>query len=207
MLQMSCRVVADDRMQSHIVLASRSPRRIELLQRLGVKAEVVPADIDETPLAHESPVAYVERLARAKATVVRERTNAEVVLAADTTVDVDGIILGQPTDHDDMRRMLRMLSARTHRVHTGVAVISPAGTSSRVVTSLVAFHPITDETLEWYISTGEPAGKAGSYAIQGLGGTLVEGVRGSMSNVVGLPLRETAILLGLDPADIAASAD
>jgi septum formation protein len=194
-------------MNQRIVLASRSPRRIELLSRLGIKPEVVPADIDETPLAGESPVVYVERLARAKARAVQQRTNADVVLGADTTVDVNGIILGQPIDHDDMRRMLRMLSARTHRVHTAVAVIAHGQVASQVVTSLVTFHPVTDETLEWYIGTGEPEGKAGSYAIQGLGGTLVEGVRGSMSNVIGLPLRETAILLGLDPQTVAASLD
>ncbi len=207
MLVISHQVVADSAMNQRIVLASRSPRRIELLSRLGIKPEVVPADIDETPLAGESPVAYVERLARAKATAVQQRTNAEIVLGADTTVDVNGIILGQPLDHDDMRRMLRMLSARTHRVHTAVAVISHGQVAAQVVTSLVTFHPVTDETLEWYIGTGEPDGKAGSYAIQGLGGTLVEGVRGSMSNVIGLPLRETAILLGLDPQTVAASLD
>ena len=207
MRAISRQVVADIAMSQRIVLASRSPRRIELLARLGIEPEVVPADIDETPLAGETPVAYVERLARAKATTVQQRTNAEVVLGADTTVDVNGIILGQPVDHDDMRRMLRMLSARTHRVHTAVAVIARGTINSQVVTSLVTFHPVTDETLEWYIGTGEPEGKAGSYAIQGLGGTLVDGVRGSMSNVIGLPLRETAILLGLDPQSVAASLD
>jgi septum formation protein len=185
--------------QQRIVLASRSPRRIELLSRLGVEAEVVPADIDESPFVNEDPVAYVERLARAKATAVHERTHATVILAADTTVDINGEILGQPVDEHDMRRMLRLLSARTHRVHTGVAVLSNHGLASQVVTTLVTFHPVTDETLEWYIATGEPQGKAGSYAIQGLGGTLVERIRGSMSNVVGLPLKETAILLGLNP--------
>ena len=207
MRAISRQVVADIAMSQRIVLASRSPRRIELLARLGIEPEVVPADIDETPLAGETPVAYVERLARAKATAVQQRTNAEVVLGADTTVDVNGIILGQPVDHDDMRRMLRMLSARTHRVHTAVAVIARGTTTSQVVTSLLTFHPVADETLEWYIATGEPVGKAGSYAIQGLGGTLVDGVRGSMSNVIGLPLRETAILLGLDPHTVAASLD
>ncbi len=207
MLVILHQAVADAAMVQRIVLASRSPRRIELLARLGVEPEVVPADIDETPFTGESPVAYVERLARAKATAVQQRTNADLVLGADTTVDVNGIILGQPIDHDDMRRMLRMLSARTHRVHTAVAVISHGTIASQVVTSLVSFHAVTDEALEWYISTGEPEGKAGSYAIQGLGGTLVEGVRGSMSNVIGLPLRETAILLGLDPQTMAAGLD
>ena len=193
--------------QQRIVLASRSPRRIELLARLGIEPEVVPADIDETPFVNEDPIAYVERLARAKAIAVHERTHANVILAADTTVDINGEILGQPVDEHDMRRMLRLLSARTHRVHTGVAVLSPHGLSSQVVTTLVTFHPVTDETLEWYIATGEPQGKAGSYAIQGLGGTLVERIRGSMSNVVGLPLKETAILLGLNPEILTSDPD
>lgn len=194
-------------MQHELVLASRSPRRIELLARLGIEPTVVPADIDETPLVGEDPIAYVERLARAKAIAVHERTGASHVLAADTTVDINGEILGQPVDDSDMRRMLRLLSARTHRVHTGVAVISQQGITSQVVTSLVTFHPVTDETLEWYIASGEPQGKAGSYAIQGLGGTLVERIRGSMSNVIGLPLRETAILLGLNPEILMPDAD
>jgi septum formation protein len=194
-------------MQHELVLASRSPRRIELLARLGIEPTVVPADIDETPLVGEDPIAYVERLARAKAIAVHERTGASHVLAADTTVDINGEILGQPVDESDMRRMLRLLSARTHRVHTGVAVISQQGITSQVVTSLVTFHPVTDETLEWYIASGEPQGKAGSYAIQGLGGTLVERIRGSMSNVIGLPLRETAILLGLNPEILMPDAD
>ena len=190
-----------------IVLASRSPRRSELLARLGVEIEVVPADIDESPHDGEDPVAYVERLAREKARTVAATFIDRIVLAADTTIDIDGRILGQPVDEADMRRMLRELSGRTHRVHTGVAVISAAREDAVVVTSLVTFHPLTDETLEWYIATGEPWGKAGSYAIQGLGGTLVASSRGSMSNVIGLPLRETAQLLGLTPDEVARAAD
>lgn len=182
-----------------IVLASRSPRRSELLERLGVQLDIVPADIDESPIDQEDPVTYVERLAREKARAVHRQRGDAVVLAADTTIDVDGRILGQPIDEEDMRRMLRELSGRTHRVHTGVAVIDAEGERAVVVTSLVTFHPITDVTLEWYIATGEPWGKAGSYAIQGLGGTLVAATRGSMSNVIGLPLRQTAELLGLAP--------
>lgn len=192
---------------SVIVLASRSPRRSELLARLGVTIEIVPADIDESPHLNEDPVAYVERLAREKARAVAAKFSERTVLAADTTIDVDGRILGQPIDESDMRRMLRELSGRTHRVHTGVAVVSPAREDAVVVTSLVTFHPLTDETLEWYISTGEPWGKAGSYAIQGLGGTLVATTRGSMSNVIGLPLRETAQLLGLSPENLVGAAD
>ena len=190
-----------------IVLASRSPRRSELLARLGVEIEVAPADIDESPRDGEDPVAYVERLAREKARTVAATFTNRIVLAADTTIDLDGRILGQPIDEADMRRMLRELSGRTHRVHTGVAVISAEHEDAVVVTSLVTFHPLTDETLEWYIATGEPWGKAGSYAIQGLGGTLVASSRGSMSNVIGLPLRETAQLLGLSPDEVARAAD
>lgn len=191
----------------HIVLASRSPRRIELLAQIGITPEIIPADIDESPLEHEQPVVYVERLARAKATAVHERTGAQLVIAADTTVDVDGLILSQPIDEQDMRRMLGMLGGRSHQVHTGVAVLAQGTISSQVVTTSVTFHPMTQETLEWYIATGEPVGKAGSYAIQGLGGVLVAHIEGSMSNVVGLPLRESAILLGLDPLTLAATLD
>lgn len=187
-------------MRMRIVLASRSPRRIELIQQLGITAEVVPADIDESPLNNESPVEYVRRLAQQKALAVKERTATNLpVLAADTTVDVDGIILAQPTDTEDARRMLKMLSGRAHRVHTGVVVANGAEVDSVVVTSIVTFHPITDEAMDWYLSTGESVGKAGAYAVQGEAGVLVESVKGSMSNVIGLPLRETASLLGLAP--------
>lgn len=190
-----------------LVLASRSPRRIELIGRLGINPRVEPADIDESPLAGENPITYVERLALAKAMTVFERVSIDVVLAADTTIDIDGEILGQPVDEADARRMLRRLSSRTHRVHTGVAVCWADGRNeSVVVTSLVTFHPVTDESLNWYIGTGEWQGKAGSYAIQGLGGTLVSGYRGSLTNIIGLPLRETAQLLRIqvptDPSDI-----
>ena len=181
-----------------LVLASRSPRRIELLGRFGIDPRVEPADIDETPLVGESPVAYVERLAREKTRVAQQRWCDDIVLGADTTIDLDGEIFGKPDDEVDARRMLRRLSARTHRVHTGIAASwGSRREQSLVVTSLVTFVPVTDETLEWYIGTGEWQGKAGAYAVQGLGGTLVEGVRGSLSNVIGLPLRETAQLLRL----------
>ena len=175
---------------------------MELLSRLGVTPEVVPADIDESPLDGESPVDMVRRLAIAKAVAVAERTGGgETVLAADTTVDLDGMSLGQPVDDADAARMLRRLSGRTHRVHTAVAVLVPGSDEPtvEVVTSLVTFQPLNDHVVEWYVSTGEPQGKAGSYAVQGLGVTLVASVRGSWSNVVGLPLTETARLLGIGP--------
>ena len=190
--------MVDDQHNLRVVLASRSPRRIELISQLGVIAEVVPADIDETPLLGEEPVEYVKRLASSKARAVQERLSTDaLVLGADTTVDLDGVICGQPVDETEARRMLKALSARTHRVHTGVAVIGPERFESIVVTSMVTFEPVTDAILDWYIGTGEWQGKAGSYAIQGLGGTLVASTRGSMSNIIGLPLQETARLLGL----------
>ncbi len=183
-----------------IVLASRSPRRVELLTQLGIAPEVVPADIDESPLEGESPVDMVRRLAIAKAVAVAERTGGtDTVLAADTTVDLDGISFGQPVDDAEAAQMLRRLSGRTHRVHTAVAVVAPGDQvpNVEVVTSLVTFQPLNDHVVEWYVSTGEPRGKAGGYAVQGLGATLVAAVRGSWSNVVGLPLAETARLLGI----------
>lgn len=188
-----------------LVLASRSPRRRELLVRLGLTPRVVPADIDESPHEAENPVHYVERLAREKARVVASRESGVVVVAADTTIDLDGTIVGQPTDDSDARRILRMLSGRTHRVHTAVAVVDGQRgideMSAVVVTSLVTFHSLSEALVDWYVGTGETVGKAGAYAIQGLGAALVAGVRGSLSNVVGLPVRETASLLGLGGAD------
>lgn len=190
--------VAVDPSSLRVVLASRSPRRIELIAQLGITPEVVPADIDETPQRGEQPAEYVQRLASSKARAVQERLATDAfVLGADTTVDLDGVIFGQPEDEADARRMLKALSTRTHRVHTGVAVVGPTNAQVLVVTSMVTFEPVTDALLDWYIGTGEWQGKAGSYAIQGLGGTLVQSTRGSMSNIIGLPLRETAQLLGL----------
>jgi septum formation protein len=190
-----------------IVLASRSPRRVELLQRLVVDFAVVPADIDETPHPHEDPVAYVRRLALQKARAVYLASAAtSVVVGADTTVDLNGDILGQPIDDDDARRMLQLLSGTTHRVHTGVAVVSNRGEQVNVVSSDVTFMPISPQMLAWYIGTGESAGKAGSYAIQGHGSALVAMASGSMSNIVGLPLAETAVLLASTGVEVAPSA-
>ena len=184
--------------ESLVVLASRSPRRVELLQQLVPDFTVVPADIDETPHAHEDPVSYVKRLALEKARAVYTVSGTHaIVVGADTTVDLDGHIFGQPADDDDAREMLRRLSGTTHQVHTGVAVVSAKGEAVEVVSSLVTFLDLRPETLEWYIGTGESAGKAGSYAIQGHGSALVASSSGSMSNIIGLPLEETARLLGV----------
>ena len=183
-----------------VVLASRSPRRIDILNQLGVEHVVIPADIDESPLADEDPMSYVQRLAIEKARAVLARVDStSTVLAADTTVDVDGQILGQPIDEADSRRMLQLLSGRTHQVHTGVAVISATGESVEVVTSQVTFVDISQTLLDWYLETGESAGKAGSYAIQGHGASLVLATEGSMSNIIGLPKAQTVRLLGITP--------
>ncbi len=188
-----------------VVLASASPRRHELLARLGVTFEVVPADLDETPHEGEDAHRYVERLAREKAEAVAARTaGPATVIAADTTVELDGRILGKPQDADEATAMLRALSARMHRVHTGLAVQvvgAPTGGAghgavvvSTVVTTSVTMTRITPAMSAWYVATGEPMDKAGAYALQGAGGVLVEAVRGSVSNVVGLPLAELVVL-------------
>ena len=190
-----------------IVLASRSPRRIELLHRLVSDFIVMPADLDETPHPQEDPVAYVQRLALQKARAVYMACEAmSVVVGADTTVDLNGDILGQPIDDNDARRMLQLLSGTTHRVHTGVAVVSSHGEHVEVVSSDVTFMPISPQMLDWYIGTGESAGKAGSYAIQGHGSALVTSSTGSMSNIWGLPLAETATLLASAGVEVAPSA-
>jgi septum formation protein len=190
-----------------IVLASRSPRRVELLHRLVSDFIVMPADLDETPHPLEDPVAYVRRLALQKARAVHLASEAtSVVVGADTTVDLNGDILGQPIDDDDARRMLRLLSGTTHRVHTAVAVVSSRGEQVKVVSSDVTFMPISPQMLAWYIGTGESAGKAGSYAIQGHGSALVASSTGSMSNIIGLPLAETATLLASTGVEVAPSA-
>jgi septum formation protein len=192
--------VVADVSQPQIVLASSSPRRHQLLGQLGVRFEVRSPDIDETPVESEDPVEYVRRLARGKACAV-EVGDGVVVIAADTTVDVDGEILGKPETDEATREMLRRISGRTHRVHTGIAVRVGDHVVDDVVTTLVMMAPISDAAAAWYIATGEPHDKAGAYALQGAGGVLVESVRGSTSNVVGLPLAPLVELcrrLGID---------
>jgi septum formation protein len=177
----------------HLVLASGSPRRRELLAGVGLNFEVRPADIDESTRRDESPTDYVHRLSIEKALAVARE--AAIVIAADTTVEVDGAILEKPIDDEDAARMLRMLSGRTHHTHTGVTVAGAKGPITQVVTTAVTFAPLADEMIDWYVATGEANDKAGAYGIQGAAGAFVERIDGSVTNVIGLPLAETLELL------------
>jgi septum formation protein len=188
-----------------LVLASASPRRFELLAGLGLRFELRPADLDESVHPGEPGDRYVERLARAKVTAVARP--GEVVVAADTTVDLGGELLGKPVDDDDARRLLRRLSGRTHHVHTGVCVRrSPADggtptTHCAVATTAVTFSDLPDRWIEWYVGTGEPLDKAGGYGMQGSAALFVARIDGSPTNVIGLPLDTLAALVaeaGLD---------
>jgi septum formation protein len=176
-------------------LASASPRRRQLLDLIGVPHVVTPADIDETPGADEGAGDYVVRLAREKAEAVWARHRDLPVLAADTTVVVDDEILGKPESADDALRMLRKLSGRAHYVHTGIALCTAQGLADDISTTDVEFAPLTDEMIRAYWDSGEPQGKAGAYAIQGLGAVFVSEISGSYTGVMGLPLYETAELL------------
>ncbi len=180
-------------MPARLVLASQSPRRRELLAQLGLALEVRPAHADESVRPGEPPRDYVLRVAREKARTVP----GDVVLAADTAVVLGDAVLGKPFDAADARRMLRALSGTTHEVLTAVVVRRTAIRLEldAVVTTKVRFAPLSDAAVDWYVGTGEPLDKAGAYAIQGAGGAFVLGVEGSVSNVVGLPLAETAALL------------
>ena len=179
-----------------LVLASTSPRRLELLARIGVVPDRLAApDIDETPLKGEMPRAYVARLALAKAQAV-ERADDEIVLAGDTTVAVGRRILEKPVDEADLRRMLSLLSGRRHHVYSGVCVIGPDGRARvRVADTIVAFKALSPAEIDWYVASGEGMGKAGGYAIQGKAEAFVRYLAGSHSNVVGLPVFETRALL------------
>jgi septum formation protein len=164
-----------------IVLASRSPRRVDLLSSRGISFVTDPADVDETPLAGETPADLARRLAGLKHAAVAARHPGALVVAADTVVDLDGRSLGQPADDAEAARTITDLSGRTHLVHTAV-MVGPAGAGR--------LHLET-----WYVASGEPRGKAGAYAVQGLGMCLVARVEGSLSNVVGLPVGPTLALL------------
>ncbi len=193
---------------NEIYLASRSPRRLELLQQMGIACKTVllrednnrARDVDETPLASENPFIYVERMAKMKAEigVLRSRQRAlpsMPLLGADTIVVFNGTIFGKPVDAADAKRMLKLLSGTRHEVLTCVAVTDGKQMLHDTCVSRVRFRDLVESEIDAYIASGEPMGKAGAYAIQGLGGIFVERLEGSYSGVMGLPLFETSMLL------------
>lgn len=186
-----------------LVLASGSPRRRELLDRLELDYEVREPDIDETRRPDEDPAAYVERLARAKAEAVAG--DGLIVVAADTAVVHEGKVLGKPVHPEEARSMLRRLQGDSHEVFTGVAVgwiEDGLRVESLVDVSRVTMLPMTQEEIAWYVGTGEPLDKAGSYALQGLGGMFVSKIVGSPSTVVGLPIHLLGRLIAASGADV-----
>ena len=182
-----------------IILASRSPRRVELLKQIGIDSIVRPADVDETPLTGESPADYVQRVARQKVIAIAKTLKSEYanlpVLAADTTVALDGEILGKPENDADAVKMLQRLSGSRHAVHTSVAVCLKDNVEVILSSTIVEMMPLTDAMISAYVATGEQRDKAGSYAIQGKAGAWVARIEGSYSGVMGLPLYETTKLL------------
>lgn len=183
-----------------IYLASASPRRSQLLDQIGVAHAVRPATVDESRHPGERPADYVTRLAREKAESLWQGlspTERKPVLGADTTVAIDGDVLGKPEDRDDALRMLERLSGRTHQVYTAVALRHAGGCDVRLSVSEVAFRPLTLGEREAYWDTGEPADKAGGYAVQGRAAIFITRIAGSYSGIMGLPLAETAELLQL----------
>ncbi len=179
-----------------LVLASSSPRRSELLNSLDVAFEVLPANINEATITGEGPVAYVRRLSLGKALAVQKLVAASrIVLAADSTVDVDGDILGKPVDAAEARSMLWRMSNRWHRVHTAVTVAQGSRAETICVSTRVEFRELSADEVEWYVETGEPFDKAGGYGLQGRAAGFICAVDGSPTNVVGLPLAQSVMLL------------
>jgi septum formation protein len=181
-------------MRAVLILASASPRRQQLLAWLGVAYAVEAADVDETPRADEDAPAMVRRLAREKAVTVAARRPEAWVLGFDTIVDLDGALLGKPADDEEAAAMLARLAGRAHRVATGFALVAP-GAAVRVldvVLTRVVFRALDERAIRAYVASREPDGKAGGYAIQGLGAGLIDRIDGSFTNVIGLPLVEVA---------------
>lgn len=178
-----------------VILASQSPRRRELLRLIGIAHEVAPADLDESALPEEAPAAHAERLAREKALTIARRSPDAVTIGADTIVVIDGQILGKPRDREDARRMLALLSGRTHTVYTAVAVARGEELVSSVEDVAVTFRPLDAQDIRAYIDTGEPLDKAGAYGIQGFGATIVERIDGDYFAVMGLAIVRLVRLL------------
>jgi septum formation protein len=184
--------IVKQKMKFPLILASASPRRQELLTLAGIPFEMLPSQAEETFLPGESSEAHVLRLARAKALKVTERHSRHWVLAADTIVEIDGQILGKPKNRQDAEEMLRKLSDQEHRVVTGYCLVRSDFPERQegVAVTRVRFKELSDEEIQWYISSGEPFDKAGGYAIQGRAAFMVKEIYGSYTNVVGLPLCE-----------------
>src|SRR5436190_16056622 len=182
-----------------IFLASTSLRRAEILRAVGWPFELVRGSVDETRLLDEEPSSYVRRLAEAKARTAANELTAGVVLGADTTVVVEGELLGQPVDDEDARRMLRLLSGKWHEVLTGVALIRAGLPAENVVaheTTRVRFKQLTQVEIDWYVASGEPRGKAGAYAVQGRAAVFIQEISGDYFNIVGLPIQLVYRLFG-----------
>ena len=176
--------------ETKIILASQSPRRADLLTHIGVEFELEPSQVHERPHSDEAPPDYIIRIARAKVVAVARKRESGLVIGADTVVVLDGKLLGKPESQEDAKRMLRQLSGKWHAVMTGVALFDVA-TRREVADydkTLVRFAQMTEKEIDWYIASGEPMDKAGSYGIQGIGGLFVEEIAGNYYNVVGLPL-------------------
>lgn len=175
-----------------LILASKSPRRNDLLEQAGLTFSIIPSDFDESSVAISDPELYVKTLAKSKAIDISKKHPDSWVLGADTIVLIDGSILGKPGSKDEARSMLKQLSGKTHQVITGYCLCCQTKNNiiSETVKTDVRFKTLRDAEIEWYIQTGEPFDKAGAYAIQGIGAFLVESINGSYSNVVGLPVCE-----------------
>jgi len=184
-------------MKSRLILASKSPRRYELLKQVGLDFDVIPSSIEEDFIPEESPRDHVIRLADAKALEVGSRHPDSWVIAADTIVCLDSSILGKPKNREEALEMLRRLSGQRHQVLTGFSVrqLGKGVGDQEAVETAVKVKVLTPTEMEWYVQTGEPFDKAGGYAIQGIGSFMIESIRGSYTNVVGLPLCELMEML------------
>jgi septum formation protein len=189
---------------SPLILASQSPRRKELLAQTGLSFAVIPGRVDEILLPRSDPADAVRHLAEEKARSVSGRHPESWIIGADTIVVIDRMVLGKPKSGDDARSMLRSLSGRTHLVLTGYAVCcrSKGRCFSETVETAVLFKKLADDEIDWYVGTREPFDKAGAYAIQGMGAFMVKSIRGSYTNVVGLPVCEVVEALRRETGDI-----
>lgn len=182
----------DENTEQLLILASKSPRRKYLLEQAGLEFSIIPSEVDEDSIPLSEPFDYVKTLAEIKAEDIAKNHPDNWVLGADTIVLIDGEILGKPRSKDDALKMLQKLNGKTHQVYTGFSLINKNRDRkiSNTITTDVLFKELSDHEIEWYINTPEPFDKAGSYAIQGLGTFLVKSIKGSYTNVVGLPVCE-----------------